>query len=139
MTDYCYSLDEENFSYNDLDEAIQFHWDDNGQSDFVVYRGIKSRRAISHYLNVDVDNAINAAWDEHSEYADGFLSSSTQEQENELKAEVSKVVEAWATKHGHTVDFWDVYNVKPLHIRIVGSLDHDGHYEVVSKGDGDLL
>ena len=133
MNNKCYSTNNEDFSYNELDDAIRDALDDpeiEVGSVVTVYEGDAARFKAGDFTGWNLDNITNAACDE-SEYAEDYLSGITKEQEAELDDMVEAAVNAWADKHGLHPTFYRVKNVKEVQARYVG----DNEYELLSDYD----
>lgn len=143
MADYCYSVDGEDFSFDDIDEVIISAFENASTAstpkEIYIYRGVSSRFAVSDWVRVDLDDAMSRAFEEYGDHAESFLTDVTKEQEDSLKASIRGVVDAWAEKHNHKCHFWGVSEVECLKVCINGDLNEGGTYQVFSAEDGSLI
>jgi len=130
-----YSLDEENFTYAELADAVAIGWDDCGAETaaeavgriVTVFEGETSPYDPTNWVPDIVEGMENAASDEAGEWADDWCGAS-KEQSAELQTEVEKVVAAWLTKHSLGPTFYSVINVRKVQCRITSET---GDYEIV--------
>jgi len=126
----CYSTDEEDFSYDDWEDAAEYVFDDpdaKAGDVRVIYKGTAIKKKMSDYADLDVfeDQLSCAAADAVGEHSDDWpcFSSSAIE---DLKA----MIDAWATKHGLHPYFYEVANVEEVQVRLLA----EGKYEIVKEG-----
>lgn len=127
----CFSTNNEDFSYDELDDAVRDALDDPEikVGDVVtVYEGDAVRFKAGDFTGWNLDHIQNAAYDE-SEYAEDYLSGVTKEQEAELDKCVADAVNAWADKHGLQPKFYRVVNTKEVQARYTGG---DDGYELLN-------
>ena len=81
--------------------------------------GLTDRYEVTH---VDVDVILERlgmdADDEVGEVAEDWLTNVTREQNEELEAEILKVVKTWLDKHHHNPTF---YKIEPMHYVTIGA------------------
>ena len=128
----CFSTNNEDFSYDELDDAVRDALDDPEikVGDVVtVYEGDAVRFKAGDFSGWNLDHITNAAYDEGGEYAEDYLSGVTKEQEAELDKMVEDAVNAWADKHGLQPTFYRVINAKEVQARHTGG---DEGYELLN-------
>lgn len=143
MSDKCYSINEEEYSYDDIYDAIEAFVD--GCSDeeiqqiydgeITIYEGDALQRKASDFLSFNVyDNLQDNAYEEAGEYSEGWLDNLTDEQYDELQNNIKKVINDWADKHKKQPTFWTVENVKQLRVKV--KLDKENqieNYEIIEN------
>jgi uncharacterized protein YfdQ (DUF2303 family) len=106
----CWSLDEEQFNYESLDELIQGIYDLHGSVEpgWVVSFGTAHKPDAADFVDADrvIDDMGDAASDVGGEFAEDFPSVSP-----EARKELNDFLEAWARKHCE-VTFFTVDNVQ---------------------------
>ena len=111
----CYSINNEDFSYDELDDAViaALEEPDVSVGDVVtVYEGDAVPWKAGDFTGWNLDHITNAAYDEGGEYAEDYLSGVTKEQEADLDKRVADAVNQWADDHGLHPNFYQVRNVK---------------------------
>lgn len=105
--DECWSLDEENFSFDSLEDLIACN-DHLGAGD-EVYRGTKRHEDPGGWVDADdvIENLSCRASDEAGEYADDYPDIS-----EDAKDELQAFLEWWARRHAQPT-FYTVENVTP--------------------------
>lgn len=127
-----YSLDEEHFCYDTLEEAAADKWwneynDDEGQGEEVqLFYGIKGPENASHYLGNILDQMQENAFQEAGDYSDGWLEG---KEGLELVELLKKTIDDWATANNQHPNFFSVTNVKSVWIRYTTA---DGKFEVTA-------
>lgn len=113
----CYSTNNEDFNYDELDDAVQSALDDpsvNVGDVVTVYEGDAVAWKAGDFTGFTLDHISNAAYDEGGEYAEDYLSDVSKEQEADLDKRVADVVNQWADDHGLQPNFYQVKNVQEL-------------------------
>jgi len=127
----CYSTNNEDFTYDELDDAITFAIDDlsiNIGDIVTVYEGDAVQFKAGDFTGFTLDAITNTAHDEGGEYSDGYLDQVTKEQEADLDKRIADVVNQWADDHGLQPNFFRVKNVKEVQARFIGG---DEGYELL--------
>lgn len=110
----CWSLDEEQFNHEDLDEVIQLIVDLHGtiEPGHVVWFGTAIKPDAGDFVDADrvIDDMTDAAWDVAGEFAEDFPEVSA-----EARQELNELLEGWARKHCE-VNFYTVTDVQPYTI-----------------------
>lgn len=113
----CYSLNNEEFNYTELEDAIRDKFDDLSikVGDVVtIYEGDAILWKAGDFADgFPLDTLSNHAYDEAGEYADEWPNC-TKEQEADLTQRLKDVVNQWADDHGLQPQFYHVENVKEL-------------------------
>jgi uncharacterized protein YfdQ (DUF2303 family) len=106
----CWSLDEEQFNYGSLEEAIQGIYDLHGavEPGHIVWFGTSHKPDAGDFVDADrvIDDMGDAAMDVGGEFAEDFPNVSP-----EARKELNDFLEAWARKHCE-VTFFTVDNVQ---------------------------
>ena len=105
----CWSLDDEEFHYTDIGEAIDSA-EREGQGH--IYEGEAIKRPASFYVpSVDeiLERMGEAGWDDAGEFAEDFGTDVT----DDAKLELEQLLKAWADKHVD-VHFYTVANTRKV-------------------------
>ncbi|GAA5124599.1 hypothetical protein JIN84_12890 [Luteolibacter yonseiensis] len=127
----CYSTNEEDFSHNDISEAIESLKEENDITPgkiIELWEGEGRKMPASYYVGDITDAMQDAACDDCGEYATDWDFS--KEQQASLNAAVAKTVDQWATENNMHPHFYRVENVTALKVRIT---DDDGGYEILPE------
>lgn len=105
--DKAWSLDNESFNYDSLEELVTAHRDTLKAGQIVLHGGVR-HPAMRQLCDAEavLDHMANNAADLAGEYAEGFPNVS-----KEAKAELDALLEAWCDKHCD-IDFFEVVGVK---------------------------
>lgn len=127
----CYSTNNEDFTYDELDDAIRYAIDDesiNVGDVVTVYEGDAVPWKAGDFTGFTLDHISNAAYDEGGEYADDYLEGVTKEQEADLDKRIADAVNQWADDYALQPNFYQVKNVKEVQARFIGG---DDGYELL--------
>jgi len=127
----CYSTNNEDFNYDELDDAIRDAIDDpaiNIGDVVTVYEGDAIHFKAGDFTGFTLDAITNTAYDEGGEYCDGYLDHVTKEQGADLDKRIADVVNQWADDHGLQPNFYRVENVKEVQAKFIGG---DEGYELL--------
>jgi len=128
----CYSLNDEDFTYDELDDAITDAFDDSTidiGSEIIVFEGDAVKFQAGDFTGFNLDSITNSAYDEGGEYSESYLEGVTKEQEADLDKRVADAVNQWADDHGLQPNFYRVANVKKIRVKMV---DKSGNYEILT-------
>lgn len=129
----CYSLNNEEFNYDELDEAIRDAIDDpkiNIGDVVTVYEGDAVPFKCGDFVGSILDDITNTAYDEGGEYSEDYLADVTKEEEADLNKRVADVVNQWADDYGYQPKFYRVDNAKELQAKFIGG---DDGYEILGE------
>lgn len=114
MADKCYSADEENFSFDSAEEAVESM--DDPQPGDLIYEGEVVQRKAGHYLpRIDslLEQMGERAWDDVGEHAPEDWPGA---ELNDAKAkELEQLLRDWMDANV-PVRFWSVANVKQIEL-----------------------
>lgn len=126
----CYSTNNEDFNYSEMDDAISDAIDDptiNVGDIVTVYEGDAVMWKAGEFTGFMLDAISNCAADEAGEYSDDWPNC-TKEQEADLDKRIADVVNQWANDHGLQPNFYRVQNVKEIQAKFIGG---DDGYELL--------
>lgn len=121
MSEIYYSTDECAYNCDSIEEAIQ---DTEIGETITIYQGQGVRKRASDFCHFDSDTLVDHAIDNIGEFAEGWLSTS-KEQELDLNAMVSAAVDEWADKHNLQPGFYGIKNKKELLVRVVSEYNYE--------------
>lgn len=125
MTDECYSLNEEDFSYSELQGAVEVAADNVKPGTIVsIWKGTPKRFKASDFAHFDPAELGERAYDDVGEHCGGWPHT-TKEQDDELNKSFREIVDAWAIKHGLQPDFFGVENIEQLNVKILTDYDFE--------------
>lgn len=125
-----YSLNDTDFDFETIDEAIHCYSDDEGVTEGIItiYCGEKQTLKASDFASFDsVGMMVNNAYDKYQEHSDSYLIDVTTNQEKELEKEIKKVIDSWADKYDNHPKFCGVKNVKEYNLAF-SIVDDDVEY-----------
>lgn len=128
MSDECYSIDGEVYE-TDPDSCVEglLDWMDEDE-EFPLVRTIEVGEKIEYTfsslacLDDLFESAVESAYEEVGDHSDGWLDRVS----GSARSELSDLLDAWATKHGHQPGFFGVRKTGESVIRI---LNGDGDWE----------
>jgi len=127
----CYSINEEDFHLDSVDEAVSALLDDTylrtGET-ATLWEADALQHPASYYLGNIAEDMTERASAEVGEYADGWDFS--HKEAKSLQDAVSATVDEWATANRMQPCFWIVENVIMFTVRFI---DDKGGFEIVSK------
>ncbi len=127
----CYSLNNEDFNYTEMEDALRDKFDDLDikLGDVVtIYEGDAVLWKAGDFADgFPVDTLSNGSYDEAGEYADEWPNC-TKEQDQDLVQRIKDVVNQWADDHGLQPTFYRVENVKEIQAKLTSI---DGDYEIL--------
>jgi hypothetical protein len=134
MSEKCYSTNNEDFNYTDLDEVIEEAFNDPyaivGHV-VTVFEGDSVKKQAGNFANFwPIDRLKECVYDECGEYAEDWLDNCTKEQEADLEDRIKEVVNKWADDYGLQPTFYGVKNVKEIKVEL---LDTEGNYKILSE------
>lgn len=128
----CYSHNEEDYSFSDLDECAESAFNDNTElkvGDIItIYEGEAIKPSASEFLPQIGDLILEQASDEMGEYAESWEFSN--EDDQSLQEALSKAVDEWAESTGNQPLFYRVTDVKQIRVRFI---NEDGECEIVEE------
>ena len=116
-----YSHDEEYFNDLSVEDAVEAVLNQGGISagDIItIWAGTPNRPKASDYIPDVFDHLGERAYDDMSEFADGWLSGTTKKEEERLSELVAEAVDKWADECGKQPGFYKIYEVKEFKILI---------------------
>lgn len=127
----CYSLNEEDFSHQSIEEAVDCLMCNTDEDDIgkvhEIYEADIVKPSISHLLPCISESMEERAASQYEEYSEGWQFSESES--NSLQAVVVEAVEKWIKENKKEPTFYGVNNVKSIEVKI---LNGDGDFEVVS-------
>lgn len=127
----CYSTNNEDFSHDCIEEAINDRLSDEFLASgtvITIYEGDAVKQKAGNFAKWDVIDELScSAGDECGEYADDWPNC-TKEQSDDLDERIAAVVNQWADDHGLQPNFYTVENVKEIQVEL---LDIDGNYKIL--------
>jgi len=137
VSEFIYSINNEEFRYGSWEEALEYAWDDSVDSDidvFTIYEGeIKTAKASNYAPGWPAEGLGEAAYDEVGDASEDWPGE-TKEQGADLESIIKKAVDEWADKHDLQPKFGLVKNVKTRNYRMTKAskyFDMDDFKEVV--------
>ncbi len=127
----CYSLDEDDYSPESIEDAVERAVDDGAEigDEIVIYTGEATIYPASHYLPTDLpEQMVEAAYEWVDFRVEGWLS--TREKAAALTAVINSAVDKWATETDNHPKFAEVKCTGHMVVKIKSE---DGDYEVVTK------
>ena len=118
----CYSTNNEDYIYDDIESAIESSIDDLSiqvGSEFLVYEGDAIKYKAGDFSNGLLNYIVESAYGCGEEYSDGYLDEVTKEQEAELDNRIADAVNQWADEHGFQPKFGRVDNIKEIRVRVI--------------------
>ena len=119
IIEYCYSHDEDYFT-TDFQDAVESAIDslDEDAETVKIYRGKQSKKTASGYLDDDTAENIavqmqSNAFDAVSEHTESWMCKI-----EGLKEAIEKAVDKWADDTNNQPTFYNVYDVKPMTVRV---------------------
>lgn len=126
----CYSINEEDFSFDSVEEAAESVWHDSEEykaGDVItIWEADKISCKASDFTPCIDEYLIEAAYEKHGEYAESW--DFTEDQRRTLQSAVDAAVDAWAESNGVHPKFYGVTNVAPVQVRFI---DDEGGCEVI--------
>lgn len=110
MTELVYSTNNEDYTFTDIEEALEYACDDPDENYLTVYQAEKVGTKASHWLPDICDHMFEIALD-NNEYAEGWLNGVDKECQD-LQKQIEEVVDKWADKHKLHPYFFMVTNIK---------------------------
>lgn len=108
-----YSVNNEDFRFHEIEEALEYATDDTDRSgEIIIYEGQLKTELASHYFRCDpLEYMRDNAFDEVGECCDEWPDI-TNDQDKELEDMIKAVIDQWATKHELHPRFGLIENVK---------------------------
>ena len=128
-----YSVDEELFRFDTIEEAAQFVWEDAEleiDSKLVVYSGEVAKRKAGDYSTFEVYDLEDRAYDECGEVTEGWLTDIEKEKRLELENGIKELINTWADKHNLQPQFYTVNNIKSITIKFT---DSRGSFKIIEE------
>lgn len=126
----CYSANEEDFSFDSLDEAAAEAWNDREEQSvgdvITIWEGDKVELFASRFTPSMAEYLTERAYEENGEYVESWKFS--EEEEKSLQDAVDAAVDEWATKNNMHPKFYKVRNVVPIQVRLI---NEEGGYEII--------
>ncbi len=118
--DFCYSTDGEDFNYYDIEDTFGFLDVEIG-GETTVSRGVPIMYNATDFFSVDqmFDHAAESAYETCGEYAESWFPLP----ENavlELKKDLEKMINDWATKHALHPTFYSIKDVVEITVKRTG-------------------
>ncbi len=127
----CYSINNEDFNYDEIEEAITDKLSDEflpTGTVITIYEADAVHHKAGEYADAfPIDTLMNNAWDDGGEYAEDWPNC-TKEQDKELGTMIADAVNLWADKHGLHPTFYGVVNTKEIQVEL---LDMEGNYKIL--------
>ena len=124
MVKVYYSTDGENFNAESIHECLC----DFEEGEIVtIYQGEPVKKLVSEFVSFDSDILVDGAYECCGDYAEGWLTT-TKEEEADLLAMVKLAVEEWADKHKKQPKFYVIKSQQEIKIKIL----EDGDYVVLN-------
>ena len=133
VPDKCYSTNNEDFVYNEMDDALMSAFDDPETkigTIVTVYEGDPVRFKAGDFTGFTLDTITNTAYDEGGDYAGYYLDQVTKEQEADLDKRIADVVNQWADDYGLQPTFYRVANIKEIRAKLISD---SGEYEILGE------
>ena len=110
----AYSVD--GWWYFDFDEVEQILKYEFGPGEHVVYCGIRHRAKHSDFIFVNniLDQIKESAWNEHEEFAEGYL----ENLKSSDMAELGEIIADFLTERTGEPSFYSVYGIKRIRVQI---------------------
>jgi len=125
----CYSINEEDFYLNSVDEAVDSLLDETylrtGET-ATIWEGDAIQNPASYYVSDIAEGMIDRAADQCGEYADAWDFSRAQSES--LQEVVAKAVDQWCTENDMQPTFYMVENVVPVTVRFTND---NGGFEIL--------
>ena len=123
MSHTVYSINEEEFRYDDLEEAIEMLLDNESESGdtIILYSGTAEPYKFSDFMRRDVlDDISEHAYEEAGEWAGVDLWPDVSvDQEAELMTALASVANQWADKHQLQPTFYKVTDIKEIKMIVI--------------------
>ena len=127
----CYSVNGEDFNYDEIEEAINDKLSDEflptGTVITVYEADAKPHKAGDYADAFPLDTLSSNSWDDGGEYAEDWPNC-TSEQGKELETMIADAVNLWADKHGLHPTWYAVASIKEIQVEL---LDMDGNYKIL--------
>jgi len=127
MVDLYYSLDEEDYCYGSLDEAVSAFADQHSiglPQDYVVgdiiyiWEGTAKSFKLSDFWKLCLDEVSERAYDEVGDHINPWLLDLTPDHADELSTMMKMVMDIWADKYGRHPNFRLITKSKELKIKL---------------------
>jgi len=131
MVRKCYSINNEDFIFSELCDAIIEAFDLQSVSvgDVVtVYEGDAIQCKAGDFGYSGVCAMLDDAYDQAGDSSEGYLKNVTKEQEVDLLSRLTNTINQWADDYGLQPDFCKVENIKEIRARFIGG---DSEYEIL--------
>jgi hypothetical protein len=135
MATYCYSTNNEDFSFDDEHDAIGDILNDDITisigDEVTIWQGETTQNKASYYLPKCIAILINElAFNEHGEVIDEWLTESEQDMSN-LQTHMENAINEWCDKNNRQPAFYSVDNIKKISFKITKINDVEFEYEEI--------
>ena len=117
---FYYSTDGENFNTESIHDCL---CDFEEGEISTIYQGEAVKKLASEFVFFDSDILLDGAYENCGDYAEGWLTT-TKEEEGDLLAMVKVAVDEWADKHKKQPKFYGIRNQKEIKIKVLAESDY---------------
>lgn len=124
-TETYFSTNEEEYRFDDLQEALEDAWDSSDEADemLIVWQGECTKQPASHYAPDILEYMGERAYDDIGEFAEGWPDFKP-EVAKALQANIEALIDDWAKVHKQHPAFGHVCNTKELQFKIVKQAEY---------------
>jgi hypothetical protein len=135
MEKYYYSYDEENFSFDSIEEAAEGLWNDGYPLEVgdveTIYQGEAIETKASSFLPSMASIIMDQAYDECGDFAERWDLENKKDAAS-LQEYLQNAFDEWANKNDMQPNFYLIKNVKPIKIEFV---DEEGGCEILNENE----
>lgn len=132
MNDKCYSINEEDFDFDNLEEAAQSLWghleEENAGDHATIWEGTPVKITASSLSPCMAEHLSERAYAKYGEHSENWTF--TKEKKDSIQSAVDAAIDKWADENKMQPLFYGVEDLKLIQIKFTST---QGDFEIISE------